>query len=357
MAKKKTMSKDITEDVFTPIDNDLIKKYGKHAFISGDELISDESKIIHVSPKLDLILGGGIPGGSVVVLSGKKKCGKTVSSLHILGKAQQLGRPTYYLDVEGRLKERDVNGIECLDKEKLTVVHSYRDEDTGQSKIFKAHEFLDIAENLAHNKPGAVIVIDSISQLLTAGESEKNLGEQSRAPGAMLMAQFCKRMSNVVPVNDVVIIGIVHLIANTSGYGPALVESGGNKIQYAMDIGLKCQSFKFIRDGGVDSPPVGQEVEWLTTSTAFAPPGQKTTSTITYGVGIDEIGELVDLGIEFGIIQQGGAWFTLSYMEEYDTNYEEKKYKAQGKPKLISRMKENKQERMCLDKAIRSMIG
>jgi len=355
---------EIDEGVTGKIEKDLMKKFGDAAFISGDNLSQHTNEIIHVSPRLDLLMGGGIPGGSVVTLAGDPKCGKTVTALHMLGKAQQAGRPTFFLNVEGRIKPRDLNGISCLNPSRLQIVRSYRDED-GKSRILKANEFLEIAENIIHNQPGAMIVIDSVSQLVTSGEMENELDKQDRAPGAKLMAKFCRRLSNVIPVNDIVLVGILHFIANTSGYGKAKFASGGNKIKYAMDIGLECKKFTIVREGGAEEGrPIGQEVEWITTSTAFAPPGQRASSMLTFGIGIDELYELVDMGVEFGFIDQSGAWFKLSYMEdvveekEWGTGKDAgKKFKVQGKQKLVNRLRENAVEREALEKAFHEMMG
>lgn len=320
------------------MDKELIKKFGAGAFITGDKLKDSQHGTVRVSPKIDFMIGGGIPGGSVVTLAGAPKCGKTISSLHMLGKAQQAGRPIFYLNVEGRIKPRDINGISCLDSTKLTIVRSYKEEIDGKSvsKILTAEEFLFAAEHIIHNYPGAAIVIDSISQLATSGEMEKDMGEASRAPGAVLMAQFCRKMSNVIPVNDIILIGILHFIANTSGYGKSFVSSGGNKIKYALDIGMECKGFKFRhKDGKDDGAIVGQEVNWITTSAALAPPGQTCMSVIQYGIGIDEVAELVELGVEYGFIEKGGAWYTLSFMGSDQ--------KVQGLSKLTTMIREDKE--------------
>ncbi len=341
------------------ITKDLIKEFGENAFIMGDALEQHSNSVVSVSPRIDFLLGGGIPGGSVVTLAGSPKCGKTLLSLHVLGKAQQQGRPTYFINVEGRIKPRDLHGIKNLDPSKLHIVRSYRDEG-GQSRILNAKEYLSIAEQIIHNCPGSVIVIDSISQLVTSGEMANELDDRDRAPGATLMAKFCRRLSNIVPVNDIILIGILHFIANTSGYGKSLVATGGNKIKYAMDIGLECKSFKIIREGSEETGrPIGQEVEWVTTSTAFAPPGQRGKSMITFGIGIDELYEMVDMGMEFGFIQQSGSWLKMIYMEDYvdKKEWNIKNYQIQGKQNLVNRLRENEQERECLQKAFNQMMG
>lgn len=341
------------------ISKDLIKKYGEDAFISGDNLVKHANPLVHVSPAIDLILGGGIPGGSIISLLGDPKCGKTLLSLHIAGKGQQLGREVYYLNIEGRLKPRDINGIQCLDASKMQIIRSYRNE-AGQSKILKADEFLSIAEQIAHTRPGSIIIIDSISQLVTSGEMTNELNNKDRAPGATLMAKFCRRLSNVVPVNDIILIGVLHFIANTSGYGKTKVASGGNKIKYAVDIGLECRKFTLVREGGAeDGRVIGQEVEWITTSTAFAPPGQVGKSMITFGVGIDELYEMVSLAVELGLIQQSASWYKMSYMEDHvdAKKWNIKDYQEQGKPKLMQRLHANEQERTLLMQDFNAIIG
>lgn len=357
----------------TAINPDLVKKYGESAFISGDKLRECANPIVHVSPKLDLVLGGGIPGGSVVTLAGDPKCGKTVTSLHIGAKGQQVGRPLYFLNVEGRIKPRDLDGIKGLDKEAMTIVRSYRDDATGESKILTAEEFLATAEDIIHNQPHAVVIIDSVSQLVASGELGKDIGEKSRAPGAGLLAQFTRKLSNVIPVNDIILIAILHFIANTSGYGKSKVASGGNKIKYACDIGLECKKFMFIREGGGEDDSedsvkkaIGQKVTWVTTSTAFAAPGQVTDSIIKYGIGIDEMTELVQLAIQFGFISKGGAWFKPVFLldampDKYQAHQKGKKIEdnvpsLQGEANLVGWLNENRDEYLALEKAMQSML-
>jgi recombination protein RecA len=241
----------------------------------------------------------------------------------------------------------------------LNIIRSYRT-DSGQSKILSAEEFLEISENIINNEPGAVIIVDSISQLVTSGELINDINKQDRASGAMLMARFCKRTSNAIRVNDIVLIGIMHYIANTSGYGASKVSSGGNKIKYDLDIGLECKGIKRIYSGSNDSgDPIGQEVTWKTTSTAGnTPPGQVGTSIITYGTGIDELAEMVTLAIDFGLIQKSGAWMKMSYMEDKTgEKFDIKNYQCQGRLNMIDRLRNNERERVLLEEEIRNIFG
>lgn len=261
----------------------------------------------------------------------------TVTALQIAANAQKMGRQIYYFSIEARLKPRDSEGIEGLDREAMVVIRSYKDDETGETKIFTAEEYLKIAEDIMHTQPGAVLIFDSISMLATEKELESDLEDAHRAPGPVLIAKFLKRMKDVIAVNDIITISILHLIANTSGYGKAKNRSGGRKILYAADIDLECKSFKFIQ--GPEGRPIGQEVEWMTHATPTVGPGHKMTSIIRYGVGIDKIEEVITLAGTYDGIKRNSAWYQLNFLQPYVDDWGEgkeagHKYRFQGKEKV-----------------------
>jgi len=334
------------------MDPKLIKEFGELSFIDGSELKTTED-IVSVSPRLDIVLGGGIPGGSFVNIAGDPKCGKTITSLCILRNAQRSGRPCFYFNIEGRLKTRDINGIRGLDTSKVKIIRSYRDDKKGVTRIHTAEEYLQIAEYIVNTVPHAVLVLDSVSQLASEKEKDGDIGTQFRAPGAVLMSQFCRKVSNVVPVNDTIIVSILHLISNTSGFGASKVPSGGRKIAYACDIGLLAKTFKLKKAGGKDDddgtqPAIGQEVLWQTTSTGICAPGQQITSYIRYGVGIDETLEIIKLAIDAGFITKAGAWYTVEHNEE--------SHKIQGEEKLCVFLEDNPEIFDSINKQVRDML-
>lgn len=359
---------------------DLIKKMGAGAFIRGDQLREFAHDVISVSPKLDMILGGGIPGGSVVTLAGAPKCGKTVTALYIGAKGQKQGRPLYYINIEGRIKPRDLDGIKGLDQPSMTIVRSYRDDENNTSRILTAEEFLEAVEWIAHNVPRAIIIIDSISQLATTKELAGDMGDKFYAPGTALLAQLTKKLANVIPVNDIVMIGIQHVTANFNMQGRKTTITGGNKFKYAADIALECKFFKFLREGSKkkegeedegNGKPYGQEVTWVTTCTAFAPPGMTCVSVIKYGTGIDELTEMSQIAVELGFIARSGAWYRPTYLldampEIYQEKNVAKEGKApkmesnipslQGEANLVAWLSENPAEYAALEKSLGDML-
>lgn len=364
MAKKAAAKKELT---------DLEKKYGEGAFLSGKDFLEQPREIISVSPKLDMILGGGIPEGSFVILAGPPKIGKTVTSLHFAANAQKAGRKVFYLNIEGRLKPRDLKGIPGLDMEKVTIVGSYREEgeeEKDKSKIILAHEYLAIAERMIKDDPGCVVIVDSASQLLTEREHDGELGEQHRAPGAVLLSQFCKRISNVLPVTGSIVIMIVHVVANTGGGHKTTSRTGGNKIQYAVDVDLECKwTEKWTVGKKADDPDsgtqVGLKVHWTTGSTGIAPPGMKTTSYLRFGAGIDELAELVDIGKTLSLIGVSGSWFQPNFLEgskyQEDEEYYDKKKeefkKIQGEENLVKALSEKPDMIEILRAKVKEFIG
>jgi recombination protein RecA len=213
------------------------------------------------------------------------------------------------------LKKRDLQGIPKINLDKFHVIGSQ----TG--KILHAEEYLQIAERIINEEPGAVLIIDSYSALCTEAEITSDMDKMQRADGAKLLAKFCRKVANVIPVNKNIVIGITHLMGNPTGYGAEFKEKSGQAIAYQTDIKLRAKSFKpWVLSA--DNTQVGQEVEWQTLCSALGPPGGNITSYIRYGQGIDKHMELMSLGIDTGLISKAGAWYTLAFLSDEKTKFQ-----------------------------------
>lgn len=333
------------------VKEDVKKTFGDDIILTGDAVVDRKSVIIPVSPSLDILLNGGIPEGSFVVFTGQPKCGKTTSSLDFAATAQKLeyahssfkdGREVYYLNIEGRLKKRDLEGIPGLNLSKFHVIGSQ------QGKILHAEEYLQIGEKIINEVPGSVVIIDSYSALCTEAEITSEMDKMQRADGAKLLAKFCRKVSNVIPVNKNVVIGITHLMGNPTGYGAEFKEKSGQAIAYQTDIKLRAKSFKpWVLSA--DSNQIGQEIEWQVICSALGPPGGSITSYIRYGQGIDKYMEAICLASDMGLIQKGGAWYTLISLED--------KPKFQGTEKVRSYLLENTEAYTKLVQSIKDTMG
>lgn len=332
------------------IKEDVKKSFGSDIILSGNCIVDKEPIVIPVSPSLDLALGGGIPEGSFVVFTGQPKCGKTTTSLDLAATAQKeeyrgdLKNPrhVYYLNIEGRLKKRDLAGIRGIDLDRFDVIGSQ------QGKILHAEEYLQIAERIINEEPGSIVIIDSYSALCTEAEITSSMDKMQRADGAKLLAKFCRKVANVIPVNKNIVIGITHLMGNP-GYGNSeWKEKSGQAIAYQTDVKLRAKMFK-AWSATADGPQIGQEVDWTVQCSALGPPGANVKSYIRYGEGIDKAMELANLCIDLGIISKGGSWYTITTGENTE--------KFQGTEKLRQYIVDNPTVFNSLYSELRTTIG
>lgn len=332
------------------VKEDVTKTFGEDIILSGNAVVDRKSVVIPVSPSLDIVLNGGIPEGSFVVFTGQPKCGKTTTSLDFAATAQKpeyqgdlkSPREVYYLNIEGRLKKRDLEGIPGLDLSRFHVIGSQ------QGKILHAEEYLQIAEKIINEIPGSVVIIDSYSALCTEAEITSEMDKMQRADGAKLLAKFCRKVANVIPVNKNIVIGITHLMGNPTGYGAEFKEKSGQAIAYQTDIKLRAKTFKpWVLSS--DSSQIGQEIEWQVVCSALGPPGGQITSYIRYGQGVDKYMEAICLASDMGLINKGGAWYTMTALPD--------KPKFQGTEKVRNFLLENPQAYEDLVSAIKETMG
>lgn len=329
---------------------DVLKTFGEDIILSGNAIVDKKIITIPVSPSLDIVLNGGIPEGSFVVLTGQPKCGKTTTSLDFAATAQRpeyqgdLKKPraVYYLNIEGRLKKRDLEGIPNLNLERFHVIGSQ------QGKILHAEEYLQIAEKIINEEPGSVLIIDSYSALCTEAEITSDMDKMQRADGAKLLAKFCRKVANVIPVNKNIVIGITHLMGNPTGYGAEFKEKSGQAIAYQTDVKIRAKTFKpWVLSS--DNTQIGQEIEWQVLCSALGPPGAVISSYIRYGQGIDRYTELINLASDLGLIHKGGAWYTIISVED--------KPKFQGTEKVRQYLLDNKEVYDSLLKTVKETMG
>jgi len=309
-------------EVTEQLKQEINKRHGTDVIINADNIIDKNRKIVSVSPVIDFALNGGIPEGSWVLLSGVPKSGKSITALQIAANAQQqYGKDVFIGNVEHRINKKELSGIHNLDISKIEVIQSQR------KKILMAQDFLQEFTHIIKTVPGCVLIVDSSSALCAEKEFTEDVTAQARNEGPKLLANFCRKMASIVPVQDVILIIIQHLIANTSGYGTPFYEDGGNKVQYQADIKLRCTSFqKWELKPNDAATRVGQVANWQVITSALGPPGGKVQSYIRYGYGIDDVKEIIGLGLDMGVITKGGAWYSIKFQDE--------EFKFQGEEKF-----------------------
>ncbi|NBO99220.1 MAG: hypothetical protein EBU90_03710 [Proteobacteria bacterium] len=305
MSKVKKSSK-FTEDL---VSNNIVSKYGD-VVRSGTEVLENINNlnVIGVSPALDIALGGGLREGSVVVMTGDPKSGKTTTALHFAAKCQQHGKRVIYVNTEGRLSKQNFVGIKGLNSDNILIVESTDD------RVLTAEDFLNIIESYINNDPGCLIIADSLSNMVPAVELEGEVRTGVRNALPRLLSMFFKRISGTLMKNKTILVCITHNIANTGGspYAPQKMADCGNMLQYQAGTNMVIThrgKWQVPKDTG---PHVGQIANWsVKTSCAGGRPNSTAESWIRYGVGIDEVQEIIHIACEFRLIKASGAWYTI----------------------------------------------
>ena len=316
--------------------------------IDASFIVDNPKKIISVSPAIDIGLSGkigrGIPEGSWILLSGSEKLGKTALSLQIAANFQQtLNKKVYYGNVEHRIKARDLTTHNLdLSPEKLQIIQSQK------GHILSAEDHLQTYMDLLREEPNIVLIIDSGSALCSQDEMDGGIKAAQRIQGPKLLASFCRQMQSVVPLQDSVVIIILHVIANTGRGMSTKYIDGGRKIKYQADINLEGTHFK-IQSSNEDGAGYGQDVFWKVKWSALSAPGAKIQNFFRYGYGIDSERELIQIGKSCGLILSGGAgWLTCEFAEEIP--------KLQGDEKLRNYLVENPDKTKILIEKINEML-
>lgn len=312
---------------------DIIKEYGD-VLLEASYIVDNPPPLISVSPKIDIALGGGVPEGCLFIMTGPEKVGKTVHALQFCRNAQKVAteskeaRKIYYGNIEGRLKKRDLEGVRGLDfgDENFKIVGSTK------GNILSGEKYLGIFDNIIHNEPHALVVVDSFSALAAESELVGDISDHQVAAMNRYLAKFTRRFANVLPINRVTLVGITHLMANIQkfGAGKSKIEKSGSALKYAQDVKLWATHKQPLLQGETQ---IGQKVNWIVENSAIGPPGQKVTSYIKYGHGLWNEYEVAELAKDFGIVE-GKTWITLpngeklqgmvnfaKYLEENDNAY------------------------------------
>ncbi len=307
---------------------DIQKTFGKNIVRPAQHILDKPRIVIPFSPKLDMIIGG-VPEGSFVVIAGPPKIGKTLSALHLCGTAQKKehggelapnGRDLFILNIEGRLHKRDLVGHPDIDMNRTHVIGS------KPGNILTAQNYLTIGEKIIREIPGSILLFDSFSTLCTEEEMNAPMDKMQRADGAKLLYKFCRKISNIIPINNNIVIGINHMMGNPGAGMAETKEKGGYAVKYQADVHLHAKWKEEWKNTAGDH--IGLKVHWKCVTSPITPPGGTEISYIRFGIGIDEIQELIEISIDLGLIKQGGAWYTVDFVKNKE------KPKFQGMEKL-----------------------
>jgi recombination protein RecA len=341
MAKRKSKIENESFEKF------LVRIYGEGIIATADKALAPrERNILNTPLSLDIALGGGIPFGTICLITGKAKTGKTTVCLELLKNAQLLDCPTFYINIEKRCTHALLTTIQGLDCTKLQVIPNQID------KPLTAEDYLNIIERIAKTQKRAVVVIDSIAALSTITEQENQIGSNKDMAGpAKLLAAFFRRAQQIVDSQDVILIFISQMMTSREPRGPKYIEKGGVAIQYACSVWLKCTWIQQWDRNPETNAPDGHDMHITIQSSALGRPFLPCVLPLRYGIGIDTVRDVVTIAENLGLIEKAGAWYSIPMF----TN-ENNPPKFQGLTRLSNFLRENPDKLKQLEVEIRNIV-
>jgi recombination protein RecA len=276
------------------------KQFGKGSIMRlGEE---GEAPPVPVIPSgsigLDVALGvGGYPRGRVIEIFGPESSGKTTLALHAIAEAQRAGGVAAFIDAEHAL---DVNYARKLGVNVGELLVSQPD--TGE-------QALEIAEQLVRSGACDIVVIDSVAALVPKAEIEGEMGDAHMGLQARLMSQAMRKLTSVVSRNlsTVVFINQIRMKIGVV-FGNPETTTGGQALKFYASIRLDIRRIGQVKDG---EQVVGSRTRVKVVKNKVAPPFRESEFDIRYGVGVDRLGEALDLGVARGVVEKSGAHFSL----------------------------------------------